>query len=402
MEAVSARLIGTELSFGIRDMKTVVIDGATLFSAAAIFQRLRESRIIRPINILSLCSLLDSYVSFESGFADAKGWDRFAQLAPPEWSATLGKFIKPTNLDLSKYDALLDYFVKSGTVFSILNSQIFLETQSSSVRSDFMSYVGADFGLTSEDANEAHAIEDLIQNNVEGWDYNASNLEHIDPVQTMWRGVAYQLFCAELGHALVPHELRARFQKSLAILEGFKVGPSYVQQVLIKLRDEVKKRAIQPAPLAPFDRRSIVMWEEIGWPILSARVLQQSKNVYDLFDRASVLRREMSGFRQLCQKLDTRDDPEEFREKIGHLVEFFKELPEGVRGPERSMSIGVSISPSLELTPQFEISSSPASGKNNRCLSFIRDIYENLTLPYSLKDDVSRIFGVQLWEPTAH
>lgn len=383
-----------------RDMKTVVIDGATLFSAAAIFQRLRESRVARPINILSLCSLLDSYVSFESALADRKGWNRFVELAPPEWSAALGKFIQPSDLDLSRYTASLELFLKSETVFSVLNAQIFLET-TSTVRSDFMTYVGEDFGVTTEDVDEAQLIGDLIHKNIERWDYHASNSDHIDPIQSMWRGLAYQAFCAEHAYAFVPHELRARFQKSLAVLEGFKVGPSYVQNVLTQLRDEVKKRASQPPPLAPFDTQSVVMWEEIGWPVLSARIFQESRNIYDLFDRASIMRGEMEKFRQLCHELDVHDDPADFRKKVKQLVDFFRALPIAEQEPERSMSIGVSISPELKLTPEIEFSSRPRGAKNSRCLSFIRDIYEDLTLPYSLRDDVTRIFGMRLWENTS-
>jgi hypothetical protein len=378
-------------------MKTVVIDGANLFSAAAIFERMRESRAIRPINILSLCSLLDSYVSFESALADTRGWNRFVELAPPEWASALSKFIKPIDLDLSKHTRSLERFIKSGTTFSVLNAQIFLET-TSSVRSDFMTYVGRDFGVTAEDADEAQLIGDLIHKNIEGWNYFASNQEHIDPIQAMWRGVNYLDFCAEHGHAFVPHELRARFQKSLAILEGFKVGSGYVHKVLTKLRDEVKKRESQPLALAPFDDQSIVMWEEIGWPILSARVLQEARSIYDLFDRASILRDEMKGFRRLCHELDAHDDPAAFRVKIKQLVDFFRELPVAEREFERSMSIGVSISPSLEINLQIEFSSPLSGTRNKKCLSFIRDIYENLTLPHSLRDDVARIFGTVLWE----
>ncbi|HEY2172098.1 MAG TPA: hypothetical protein VGJ30_20930 [Candidatus Angelobacter sp.] len=381
-------------------MRTVVLDGATLFSAAAIFERMREKLVARPINILSLSSLLDSYLSFEDAFADRKGWDRFVELAPPEWSAALAKFISPIDLDLSKYDGFLERFIKSETAFSVLNAQIFLET-TSSVRSDFMTYVGRDFGVTPDESDEAQRIGELIRKNIAGWDYHASNQEHIDPIQAMWRGVAYQAFCAEHDYAFVPHELRARFQKSLAVLEGFKVGPSYVQKAITELRDQVRKRVDRPPALAPFDRQSIVMWEEIGWPLLSARIFQESKNIYDLFDRASVLRGEMREFRRLCHELDAHDDPADFRRKIKQLVDFFRELPKTEREPERSMSIGVSISPILEITPQIELSSRPRDARNNKCLSFMRDIYENLTLPYSFRDDVARIFGMVLWENTS-
>lgn len=378
-------------------MKTVVIDGATLFSAAAIFERMRESRSIRPINILSLCSLLDSYVSFDGALADTKGWNRFVELAPPEWSSALNEFIKPIDMDLSKYTGSLERFLNSETTFSILNAQIFLET-TSSVRSDFMTYVGRDFGVTAEDANEAQLIGNLINKNIERWEYHAASQEHIDSIQAMWRGVNYLDFCAAHGHAFIPHELRARFQKSLAILEGYEADSGYVNKVLTQLRNEVRKRESQPRALSPFDRRSIEMWEDIGWPLLSARVLQEARNIYDLFDKASILQEEMKGFRKFCHELDVHDNPADFRAKIKKLVDFFHELPVAERKFERSMSIAISISPSLDTSLQIDFSNPLSAPNEKKCLSFMRDIYENLTLPYSLKDDVARIFGIVLWE----
>jgi hypothetical protein len=79
-----------------------------------------------------------------------------------------------------------------------------METNESEIRADFLTYSGQDFGIVQEDINEARRISDTLETTSwdtvreqKGWQYNFSNREHVDPVQAIWRGLAYQEYCSE-------------------------------------------------------------------------------------------------------------------------------------------------------------------------------------------------------------
>jgi hypothetical protein len=92
----------------------VVIDGATLHSAASIFVRLKNKRVIRPINILSLCSLIDSFVSFDRALVDETAWAHFEEYAPEDWARRLRQVVTVAKIDLAPYGTrYLDCFLHS-------------------------------------------------------------------------------------------------------------------------------------------------------------------------------------------------------------------------------------------------------------------------------------------------
>ena len=78
--------------------QSALLDGGTIHAAGAAFQRLSSRLSIRPINILALFSLIDSYVLFERLVVPETNWKYFQSFAPPDWVNYLEDVVEPVEI----------------------------------------------------------------------------------------------------------------------------------------------------------------------------------------------------------------------------------------------------------------------------------------------------------------
>ena len=381
--------------------QAALLDGGTIHAAGAAFQRLSGHQSIRPINVLALSSLIDSYVLFERLVVPEINWKYFLSFAPPDWANYLEDVVEPVPIQFSSKG--LKAFLSDAYVFWIFQAMLHID-KALMLELDYRTYVGADFGnkLGQEVAlNEVDAIERALRkiwksdNKGFEWPYNAANPEHIDAVHAVWRGCNYSQYCADHGYWYVPHELRGTLLNLQAAFEGHEQSEPLVNKVVTALKDryfDEHKAAAEGVPKKFIPRRpqSEMLWQQFEMPLISAGTFQKSETIYELFDKADELRRSAAPFRAACAEADLSEAqgrPDKAAKLYGQLVDLFKDVGKSYDAPRINLSV------SYSLPWKVGISGSKAKSTVPRHLNFIRDIYSSRFLPLTFQSDLTRLFG---------
>src|SRR5207245_1081140 len=102
-------------------LRTVLLDGATMHTAGATFQRLKNNLRVRPINVLGLISLIEAYIMFDNFTVRNGHWDYFSSMAPDEWTAFLKEACVTIDEDPFAQNTGLKEFLSEPSVFWIIN-----------------------------------------------------------------------------------------------------------------------------------------------------------------------------------------------------------------------------------------------------------------------------------------
>lgn len=187
----------------------VLIDSATIHSAAGLYYRMKSNLRIRPINILSLSSLIDAFVPFDRIIVDKKIWNQCLEFFPDDWLAFLNKVVDEQDLSLPVFGDGLEDFLSSEIVFWVLNSLIKTEIDLG-IQNSYMTYTGGDFGMSFKDQDDLFKIDDILKD-VWDWDYHHSNADHIDVIHASWRALQYSDYCTANGFHIFPMNCEAGF-----------------------------------------------------------------------------------------------------------------------------------------------------------------------------------------------
>src|ERR1035437_8905825 len=174
-------------------IQSALLDGGTIHAAGATFQRLSNRLSIRPINVLALSSLIDSYVLFERLVVPEINWKYFLSFAPADWVNYLENVVVPVPIQFDTKG--LEAFLADPYVFWIFQAMLHID-KTLMLELDYRTYVGADFGTKREQATskEVNTIERAVRkiwksdNKALDWSYSAANSEHIDAIHAAWRG----------------------------------------------------------------------------------------------------------------------------------------------------------------------------------------------------------------------
>lgn len=372
----------------------VLIDGATLHAAAATFERLKKKMRIRPINILALSAIIEAFILFENVFADTAAHEYFSEHVPADWLNHINRIITTVDTHFASFDDGAKDFLSSAEAFWAFNILIKTETDLDiDIRKHYMTYVGGDFGVDSDDHDDFFAIDKILKEKW-NWDYHHANADHIDVIHACWRGIQYSEFCSRNGYSYFPHELRGRFLDLYASMSGKKHPVAYVQKLVEKVRqsihDDRLKHITEKADIFPANKETLYFWKSLQMPLFSARVFQKSKTIYDLFDEAEIMRTEAKEFRKKCTLIDVALSRGEFR-KVEDLYNEFASLFDSFPTLKEPAPINWSISLSYPWRATAGVGGSIKLGQ--RHLNFIRDIFTARSIPLTLKDDISRLFG---------
>lgn len=381
--------------------QAALLDGGTIHAAGAAFQRLGSDLTIRPINVLALSSLIDSYVLFERLVVPEINWNYFLSFAPPDWANYLKKVVEPVQI---RFDSQgLKAFLADAYIFWIFQAMLHVDKELM-LELDYRTYVGGDFG--NHPRHEAawekinvieQALRKIWKSDDKGleWSYNAANPEHIDAVHAVWRGCNYSQYCADHGYWYIPHELRGTLLNFHAAFEGHEQSEPLVNKVVAALKDvyfDQHKAALAGVPKKFIPRRpkSELLWQRFEMPLISAGTFQRSETIYDLFDKADELRRSAAPFRAACAEADLSEDegrPDKAAKLYGQLVDLFKDVGKTYDAPRINWSV------SLSYPWKLGISGSQPKSTAPRHLNFVRDIYSSRMLPLTFQSDLTRLFG---------
>jgi len=380
--------------------QSALLDGGTIHAAGAAFQRLRSRLSIRPINILALSSLIDSYVLFERLAVPEINWKYFQSFAPPDWVNYLEDVVEPVPIQFDTKG--LKTFLADPYVFWLFQAILHID-KTLMLELDYRSYVGADFGTKREQATstELVVIEQAVRKNWKSedkeldWSYNAANSEHIDVIHAAWRGCNYSQYCADHGYWYIPHELRGPLLNLHAAFEGYEQAEPLVKKVVGAFKEnyfEGHKATLEglPKTFIPQRPKSELLWQQFKMPLISAGTFQKSETIYELFDKPHELRQSAAPFRAACAEADLAEAegrPEKAAKLYGQLADLFKDVGKSYDAPH--------INCSMSYSPPWKVSISASKPKNTgpRHLSFIRDIYSSRMLPLTFQTDLVRLFG---------
>jgi hypothetical protein len=381
--------------------QAALLDGATIHAAGAAFQRLDLHSSVRPINVLALSSLIDSYVLFERLVVPEINWRYFLSFAPPDWVHYLEKVVEPVAIQFDSQG--LKAFLADAYIFWILNGMLAVDKKLM-IEMDYRTYVGGDFGNqpgSEASWKEITFIQESLRKHWKSdrkeleWSYNAANLEHVDAVHAAWRGCNYSQYCAEHGYWYIPHELRGTLLDFHAAFTGHPVSEPLVNKVvdtMKKLYFDQTRAALEGVPQKFIPRRpkSELLWRQFEMPLISAGVFQRSETLYNLFDEADELRRSAAPFRAACAEADLSEHegrPDKAAEFYGQLVDLFKDIGKTYEAPRINWSVSFSFPWKLGISGSLPKSTGP------RHLNFIRDIYSSRLLPLTFQSDLTRLFG---------
>jgi hypothetical protein len=380
--------------------QSALLDGGTIHAAGAAFQRLSSRLSIRPINILALFSLIDSYVLFERLVVPETNWKYFQSFAPPDWVNYLEDVVEPVEIQFDIKG--LKSFLAHAYVFWLLQAMLHID-KTLMLELDYRSYTGADFGTESEEStsDELSVIEQAIRkiwkSNDEAldWQYNAANAEHIDLIHAAWRGCNYSQYCADHGYWYVPHELRGQLFNLHAAFDGYEQSEPLVKKVVATFKEhyfDQHKADLEgrPKKFVPRRPKSELLWQQFKMPLISGAAFQKSETIYNLFDKADELRRSAAPFRAACAQADLAEvegRPDKAVKLYGQLVDLFKDVGKSYDAPH--------INWSMSYSPPWKVSISASKPKSTgpRHLSFVRDIYSSRMLPLTFQTDLIRLFG---------
>jgi len=376
---------------------TALLDGASIHAAGALCQRLGSQLAVRPINVLALSALIESYILFENIQVPQESWDYFSAYAPTDWLIHLKRVITPIKMDCD--NSGLREFLTDPYLLWVYQGILHAD-QELFIHLDYMTYVGRDFGTYStQTQEEVNLIEQILREHWKSddpgldWHYNASNCEHIDAIHAAWRGCIYSKFCAENAMWYVPHELRGLILDFHARLRGSEHQEPLINRALTTIKELYVKHEQKTARgvgknLFPRRPESELLWTQLKMPLLAGRILQSSETLYEVFDRARDAREKYAPFRDACSDADLYEqagNPEKAVKLYTEIVRVFERLGKEEQASHVNWSLSFSIPWGMSLTGAPEKSGTP------RHLSFIRDMYNSRMLPFTFRTDLIRL-----------
>ena len=387
-------------------MSRILLDGATIFDCANLSRCIADNRKIRPVDLLSLNSLIDAYVLFDEIWVESSSWAYFRKWGNTSWAKYLNKHIKPKIINRINKSSDLNKFLYNPLFFLIPN---YIGGEITSIIRNFnFAYVDHIMGSVQESKFKIKRtikkrIDELISSTI-----LENTIGHFplntDLILAYWRGIKYSEFCSEKDVTYYPHEFRGSFLEIYAYAKGIELPENnYVFKIINEARETIfRKRWDQILSGSKLihgnlsdNRRSLDIFKLFKMPVLSAYIYQKANDINEIFYYANELRENAKSLRTKCAEIDIAQKygiEHKVNVTVNEFLSFFKRIDEEDSLPKVNMSFTFSFPWGLALNIDYP------HLKNKMHLNFVRDIMSSIYIPYTLERDIYKVFGRRFFD----
>lgn len=373
---------------------SVVLDNALLFSAANFFNRQNSNQFVRGVNLLGLAALADALVMHDRITIDRAGWEYFLAAVPVQWQPAIEPMADILTFDFPDQKDIVEALFKtdSGTLLCYATAvidDIVLTAEEDPLKNIYFAYTGSD--LSPDWRNEQtliSQISDLLPN-IPNIHFYLRSYEHVSGLQSLVRALQYEYVAGDLGRPFLPHDYRGRM---LNIVARSQADPSFRglwAKFISTVRERIELDYSERLSWTLCSDSSLI-WDRVQKPVFLAMAMQRAKTLEDLFSYVRDIRDRAMPLRRLFDEFSDPTSTNKARiaqELKSVAFEMAKSEPDHARS---------TISLSAGLPASFSLGIDLPKRSKFQSISFIRDIYDNHSLPSTLGHDFERLFGTRI------
>lgn len=374
-------------------MTEVLIDNATIHSAANIFRRIQSKMNVREINIVGLDNIIEAYILNDCVNISEEYWDYWLENTPQEWHEYYFNVFfksKPINIDFTKFKT----FASSDIVFFILNNFINHIKHKTTIEYDFLTYTGQDFGNYNISMDDLFKVDKILEEKWD-WTYHHANKDHIDTVMMAYRTIEYIHAAEKEEYNFLPHSVRNEFINEIGYAYGFNIFRDYNKKAYDNFYKKIVGNIANPIAksIKSLRENSEIIWSRVPFPLLSSLVYENSTTAKDIFKQASKLRQKMSPFRNKINDIKGLVKDKQFKnadKEINQLVTYSDKLSIGTGKTrnELTFQFGFPFNFVLGITPKIE---------TPKYLRIFTDLNHRFHLPDSYIHSCIKLFHSIRW-----
>jgi hypothetical protein len=254
----------------------------------------------------------------------------------------------------------------------------------------YLAYTGSEIG--SEEEEDA-LVELLKQRIPKGMDarFGLRYSRDVSPLQCLIRATQYQRYADALGQTYLSHEFRGtvlNLAGRLGTDPAFKTSwEKVIKAISAGIEHEYGERMewIHSAIV-----ESVKLWQKFDMPLFLAMALQKCTRLEDLFAHVTDIRDRALPVRHLLgQLLGAGEKSHELLKEAREFSYALSDVKPTYSATKLSWRVSVPLSVALSADLRFS---------QRRSTAFVRDIYDNYSIPYTLKEDVRRVFGLNKFD----
>lgn len=371
-----------------------LVDNAFLFSVASIFIRIKRNLRIRNVDILGLSALVDAIIMHRRLAVDSSGWAYFEEHCPTRWLPFLVPYIDIIEFNLPSFKLVVpdiaanDQFWALGYLFGVADSVGFIDDKRLDFRNLYFSYTSSDVAEGTQEQELIHFLENNRPSRIPEMMYYLRHNEHVSSVQCLIRALQYQAFAVARGEAYLSQEFRGRVLRFFGRYQSSNEFRVIWDRIMLRIVGSIEKEHKTKLSWTSDYLKDSAIWSELEMPLFLAMALRRTKSIDDLFFEVTILRDKAFTLRQLLEEMTYINDQKNL-DKTSNEAKQLAYAIDDVRAADHRTKISASIGFPWSFSVDLKVDLS----RQNRGVSFIRDIYDNYAIPLRLSADIERVFG---------